>query len=190
MLASGGLVIGPTETRYGMLVRGDSRAALEYLSRIKGRPATMPVSIFARDRAELERSGEITAVGGRIIERFLPGPVTLVVKAKGLWEPQIVLNERIGLRWSSSPVIAELLHLIDVPLTATSANRSGEPDAETIGELAASFGDQVHLYLDAGPLKGITSTVVDCTGGLPVILREGAISRERLLDAVKDLLSE
>lgn len=148
----------------------------------------MPTSIFARNREEIERFGEMTTIARRLMERFLPGPLTLVVRAAGRWEPQVVMNERIGIRWSPSKVISGLLALTDFPLTATSANLSGTADAETVQEVASSFREAVNLYLDGGPLKGITSTVVECTGERPVILREGAISREHILESLKDLL--
>lgn len=148
----------------------------------------MPTAIFARNRDEIERFGEMTEISRRLTERFLPGPLTLVVRAAGTWEPQVVMNERIGIRWSPGEVISGLLAMTDFPLTATSANLSGTPDAETVQEIAAAFGEAVNLYLDGGPLKGITSTVVECSGERPVILREGAISREQILESVKDLI--
>lgn len=188
ILSSGGLVVAPTETRYGLLARGESAEALARLFEAKGRPESMPTSLFVRNRSEIERFGEVTRLASRVIESFLPGPLTLVIRAKGVWEPQIVVNERIGLRWSSSSIIAGLLNETEFPITATSANISGRADAETIAEIASAFGEKVNLYLDAGPLNGITSTVVDCTGEVPAILREGAISRERLLTSVKDML--
>lgn len=188
VLRSGGLVVAPTETRYGLLARGDDREALERLFAAKGRPSQMPTSLFVRGRDEIERFGEVTPLAARIIERFLPGPLTLVIRARGTWEPHVVTNERIGLRWSPSEIIRGLLKETTFPLTATSANLSGQPDAETIAELAEGLGESVQLYLDAGPLKGITSTVVDCSGERPLVLREGAISQELLLANVKDLL--
>lgn len=188
VLIAGGLVVAPTETRYGLLTRGDSREALERLFSAKGRPQSMPTAIFARNLDEIERFGEMTEISRRLTERFLPGPLTLVVRAAGTWEPQVVMNERIGIRWSPGEVISGLLAMTDFPLTATSANLSGTPDAETVQEIATAFGEAVNLYLDGGPLKGITSTVVECSGERPVILREGAISREQILESVKDLI--
>ncbi len=181
-------MVAPTETRYGLLTRGDSREALERLYSAKGRPQFMPTAIFARNHDEIERFGEMTDISRRLVERFLPGPLTLVMRATGKWEPQVVMNERIGIRWSPSKVITGLLAMTDCPLTATSANLSGTPDAETVQEIASALGESVNLYLDGGPLKGITSTVVECSGERPVILREGAISREQILESVKDLL--
>jgi tRNA threonylcarbamoyl adenosine modification protein (Sua5/YciO/YrdC/YwlC family) len=148
----------------------------------------MPTSLFVRGREEIERFGEVTLLAARVIDRFLPGPLTLVIRARGTWEPHVVTDERIGLRWSPSEIIRGLLQETIFPLTATSANLSGQPDAETIVELADGLGESVQLYLDAGPLKGITSTVVDCSGERPIVLREGAISQELLLANVKDLL--
>jgi tRNA threonylcarbamoyl adenosine modification protein (Sua5/YciO/YrdC/YwlC family) len=91
-----------------------------------------------------------------------------------------VVDGKIGLRWSSSPVIDGLLRRLECPLTATSANISGRPDPESVEEIVSQFGDRVDLYLDAGPLTGPTSTVVDCSGEKPKILRDGAIPRAEI----------
>jgi L-threonylcarbamoyladenylate synthase len=92
----------------------------------------------------------------------------------------------IGLRWSSSPVIAEVVRQVSFPVTATSANLSGSPELETIGQIQKAFGSQVSLYLDGGRLIRPVSTVVKCVAGEVTILREGAIDSS----AVYSLLSQ
>jgi L-threonylcarbamoyladenylate synthase len=113
-----------------------------------------------------------------------------VVHARGTWEPQVVVNERIGLRWSTSPVIAKLLETTSFPVTATSANLSGGSDLDSVGQIAAALGESIDLYLDAGELKGLTSTVVDCSGGSINILREGAIPAHVLTEFFRGLEQE
>lgn len=187
ILAAGKLVVAPTETRYGLLARADSRSALESLFSAKGRPASMPTAVFARDISEIGQFGLLSPLAATLAYAFLPGPLTLVLAAKGDWEPQVVVEGRIGVRLSSSMVIANLLQYIDFPITATSANRSGMPDVENVFEASKQFGDLVELYLDAGELKSVTSTVVDCSGESIRILRPGAISEERIAEAISKI---
>ena len=186
-LTKNGLVVAPTETRYGLLARADSRTALERLFDAKGRDESLPTSVFVRGQEELSSFGCLSPVAQRLIDRFLPGPLTLVVCAKGTWEPQVVVNKRIGLRWSTSRVISRILEDTDFPITATSANLSGGRELDTAQQIAATLGDAVELYLDAGELKGVTSTVVDCSGESLRILRAGAIPASEIAECLKDL---
>ncbi len=186
-LAAGKLVVVPTETRYGLLARADSRSALESLFSAKGRPAAMPTAVFARDIAEIGQFGILSPLAATLASAFLPGPLTLVLAARGNWEHQVVVEGRIGVRWSSSLIIAKLLQYIDFPITATSANKSGMPDVASVFEASEQFGGLVELYLDVGELKSVTSTVVDCSGESIRILRPGAISEERIAEAISKI---
>jgi tRNA threonylcarbamoyl adenosine modification protein (Sua5/YciO/YrdC/YwlC family) len=175
VLESGGLVVAPTETRYGLLTRADSDTAVTRLFEVKGRTRQTPTAMFVRGIDEMSRYGLVTLSARRLARRFLPGPLTLVVQAVIVWGPPRVVENKIGFRWSSSPLIAALLEKMPGPLTATSANRSGQPDLESVEEIAAVFGDEIDLYIDGGTLAGPTSTVVECIGESVRVLREGAI---------------
>jgi L-threonylcarbamoyladenylate synthase len=179
------LVVAPTDTRYGLLARADNVEALDLLRRVKMRGEHHAVAVFARSRAEIEQWGEVNERTARLIETFLPGPLTLVLKAKVDWPSPAVVNGRLGIRWSSSPLIQKLLAEIDTPITATSANLSGRAENERVQEIREDFGDAVAVYLDAGVLKGAISTVVDCTRDKLVVLRGGAIAAEDI-DAAAD----
>lgn len=186
LLRSDRLVVAPTETRYGLLCRADSAAALERLVRAKGRDRKQAVSVFVDSPASLWRLGEKTPAAALLAERFLPGPMTLVLRALVHWSAPIVIDGKIGLRLSDAPVILRILREAGGELTATSANRSGSPDLTSVDEIAAQLGDDVALYLDAGELDGRVSTVVDATTDPPVVLREGAISRLQLAEALNN----
>lgn len=179
-LSCGELVVAPTETRYGLLVRADEQEYLEKLYGLKQKDRHQATSLFVRDLIEVGKLGRLTAAAETLFEQFLPGPLTLVLQAIPEWPPPRVVNGKIGLRCSSAATILGLLDRLSVPLTATSANISGESDAEGVEELAAVFGDRVALYLDAGQLAGAVSTVVDCSTEPVRILREGAITREQI----------
>ena len=180
VLLRGEAVIAPTETRYGLLARADQQEMIERLYEIKQRELSQATAVFVRDLTELAQLGRLTVSAEKLARRFLPGPLTLVLQAIPDWLPPRVVDGKIGLRWSSAATIQGLEERLRLPLTATSANISGKSDAESVEELAAAFGDRVALYLDAGPLAGAVSTVVDCAADPVRILREGAISRRQI----------
>ncbi len=180
MLRRDGIVLAPTETRYGLLARIDRPETVHELYRMKKRDLDQPTAVFLKSVDEIERYACLTDVATALAKRFLPGPMTLVMNAREPLPSPLVVDGKIGIRVSSSAVIAGLLERIDFRLTATSANLSGEPETETVSEIADIFGSAVPMYLDAGPLCGPPSTVVDCTGEKPVVLRRGAIAEEEI----------
>jgi tRNA threonylcarbamoyl adenosine modification protein (Sua5/YciO/YrdC/YwlC family) len=183
-IQAGGLVVAPTETRYGMLTKADHQDLLEKLYRLKKRALSNPTALLIRDRGRIGEYGQMTDAAEKLARRFLPGPLTLVLGAKQNWPPPRVVDGKIGLRCSSCPVIEGLFEEIDFDLTATSANRSGEGDFDSIEQIHEAFGNEIELYLDAGPLTGPVSTVVDCSGESIQILREGAISTRDIEKAI------
>ena len=187
ILSRGGLVVAPTETRYGLLARVDLQPLLERLYAVKSRPLDQATAVMVGGLKEIESLGDLTSMARVLVERFLPGPLTLVLRARWDWPPPRVVDGKIGLRWSSSPVIDGLLRRLDCPLTATSANISGRPDPDSVEEIDSQFGDRVDLYMDAGPLTGPTSTVVDCSERRPRILRDGAIPRAEIESAIEQM---
>ncbi|MEW5796483.1 MAG: L-threonylcarbamoyladenylate synthase [Candidatus Zixiibacteriota bacterium] len=180
LLLRGKVVVAPTETRYGLLTRADEQRFVDQLYRLKGRDQTKATAILVRNLAEAEDLGELSPQAKLLARHFLPGPLTLVVRARKDWSAPRVVEGKIGLRWSSSPVIQGLLDRTEWPLTATSANVSGQADAEVVEEIVSIFGNRVGAYLDAGPLTGRTSTVVDCSTQRAQLLREGVIAREEI----------
>ncbi len=180
ILNAGGLLVAPTETRYGLLARADSQMPVERLIHAKRRSPAKPVSIFVAATNRIQSAGRLSPVARRLAERFLPGPLTLVLPAVGQWHPVIVPEHAIGVRVSSSPLVAGIMSRVAYPVTATSANISGDEENERIEQIVDSFGSDVDLYLDGGPLTGLPSTVVDCTVDPPRVLREGAIDPEAI----------
>jgi L-threonylcarbamoyladenylate synthase len=185
ILINGGLVVAPTETRYGLLARADRADSLKRLFDAKGRSVLQPTSVFVSNLADVGRYALVTVNAHALAASFLPGPLTLVLNATVQWDAPLVVKGKIGFRISSSPVIAYLVGAVGAPLTATSANRSGEGDLATVGEIQAVLGDQIDLYLDGGPLLNDTSTVVDAAGDAMVILREGGIPATAINQAVR-----
>jgi L-threonylcarbamoyladenylate synthase len=184
ILKEGGIVVAPTETRYGVLGRIDNIKTVEKIYRLKKRAVEEATAIFVRSREEISRFAYENENSKKLSETFLPGPLTLVLRDKSGLPAPIVVDKKIGIRFSSSRVISKILAEIDVNLTATSANISGNKEAVTISEISQSFGGGVDLYFDSGLLDSPPSTVVDCSGKELRILREGAIASKELIETV------
>jgi L-threonylcarbamoyladenylate synthase len=173
LICAGEVVAFPTETLYGLAVDALDEAALARLVQLKGWVAEHPISLIVADEAMLQRV--VTAVPSaarRLMGEHWPGPLTLVLPAAdGL--PAVLVNPRggVGLRVSSDPVARALVQAVGRPITATSANRSGQPAATDAG-LAAR--EAVSLVLDGGVRETSASTVVEVLDR-PVLLRQGAV---------------
>jgi len=178
------LVVAPTETRYGLLARADMQGTVEKVCQVKGRDLSVPLALFVEKPEDLNELGWMNNAAQKLSDRFMPGPLTLVVKSRKDWSQPRVQNDKIGLRCSSTPLIKQLTAFVDFPISATSANSSGSDENRSISEIKEEFGDQIHLYVDGGMLTGPTSTVVDCTIEPVNIIREGAISTQEILETV------
>ncbi|MEW6444400.1 MAG: L-threonylcarbamoyladenylate synthase [bacterium] len=186
-LRAGGILAYPTETLYGLGVDPFRADALEKLFRLKARPEGLAVSALVRDEAMMRQVVlEVPALASRLVEAFLPGPLTLVLLARPELPERLTAGTgRVGVRISSHPLVARLFSVHTHPFTTTSANPSGMPGARSGAEVAAYFPHGLDCLLDAGPVPGGTgSTVVDVTGAAARILRQGALSREDLARVV------
>ena len=178
-LRAGGIVVYPTETLYGLGCDATDESALRRLAALKGRDAAKPISVLVASRARLDDvAAKPSAEAERLMDAFWPGPLTIVFRARPELSPVLTGgHETIGARVSPHPVARALAEGLDRPLTATSANPGGEPPPSTAGAARDYFGDAVDAYVDAGATPGgAASTVVDCSGAAPVVLREGAVS--------------
>jgi len=191
-LRAGKLVAYPTETVWGIAADARSPRAVEALQQWKGRASTQPISILISKPAVLDMLGfERSELGARLMARFWPGPLTLVLPCLGVFAPGIARADgAVGVRCSSHPVARALAQRAEAegifPLTSTSLNRSGEPsvtardDAERI--CAQSEGVlMLGLELDwEGECDTCGSTVLDLAGPSPRVLRWGALGRADL----------
>ena len=173
ILREGGIVAFPTETVYGLGVRADRPESVERLSRVKGRPSEKAYSYHVAT-AERARSlvENVPADAARLMERYWPGPLTLVLPAP---EP----GGTIGLRVPAGAAARALLELVDVPLFVPSANPSGEPPAVTAAEVERYFGDSIDAIVDVGECQiKQSSTIVRFHECGYEVAREGIITRE------------
>lgn len=186
VLAEGGLVAFPTETVYGLGARADDDAAVAAIFALKGRPADHPLIVHVADPADAEAF--VSGLGDaarRLIGAFWPGPLTIIVpRAAGMAEAAAGGQATVGLRCPSHPVAHALLAAArqrGVPgVAAPSANRFGRISPTRAQHVVDEFGEAV-LVVDGGGCEvGIESSIVDCSGRAPALLRPGQIPRERL----------
>jgi len=191
VLKNSGIIAYPTETFYGLGTNPLDESAVKRLFDIKGRDFDKPVSILVKDLNALSLvAEEIPPAAERLIKRFWPGPLTIVFRAKKNIPLILTANTgRIGVRVSSSPIAKRLLGIIDMPLTATSANPSGEKSPVTAEEVEIYFRDKVDMILDGGKLQGkVGSTIIDATTGRDLeCIREGDIPFAVILEYCKNL---
>jgi len=177
ILRDGRLVAYPTETYYGVAADPWQAAALERLLVLKGRSPRAPLPLILPGRDHLAAVvAEVPVAAEALMDRHWPGPLTLVLPARqGLPSP-LVSPDGVGVRLSPDPVATGLAMRLDAPLVATSANRTGEPPALTVDEVAWRLPG-VDLAVDGGPATGgQPSTVVAVSlAGKVKVLRHGAI---------------
>ena len=185
-LAAGELVAFPTETVYGLGARADSDTAVAGIFALKGRPSDHPLIVHVAEAADAPRfAATLPEVARRLIDAFWPGPLTVIVpRAPGLAAAAAGGQGTIGLRCPAHPVAHALLAAArrhGVPgVAAPSANRFGRISPTRASHVVDEFGDAL-LVLDGGDCAvGIESTIVDCSGAVPVLLRPGQIGRERI----------
>jgi L-threonylcarbamoyladenylate synthase len=186
-LRRGRVIAYPTETLYGLGVDPFREQALERLCALKGRPSGMPVSVLVRDAAMLSQvASDLTGSAERLLDAFLPGPLTLVLRARpGLPAGLVSDTGKIGIRISAHPFMAHLFSAYPSPITTTSANPTGCTDARGAGDILSYFPEGIDCILDAGPVKRpVGSTVVDATGEEALVLRVGAIGADRIREAL------
>ena len=184
-LNNGELVVAPTETQYAILARVDNTAVLENLFKLKGRDRKKPLSIFVQKISQLKYYAEVSPMSELIAGKFLPGPLTLVLRSKKDFGQLITREGKTGFRLSGNTLIQKILDKIGVPVTATSANFSGSAANESAMIIKEKFGSKIAVYLDGGRLNNPASTVVEVIDDKVNILREGAISKTDILAAIR-----
>lgn len=184
-IRTGGAVVFPTRCLYGLAVDARSEAAIERMFAIKKRPPDKPVSVLISQLQQVKTlATSISPAAGRIIQRFWPGKVTVVFEAQPEVSALLTAGSgKIGIRLAAHPVAAALTRQVGFPITATSANLSGQPGCHRIEDLDAPVRKDADLILDAGMLQeGMGSTVVDASGDTIVVLRQGVVPQKEILD--------
>ena len=187
VINSGGLVAVPTETVYGLAGNGLDEQAVREIYRVKGRPEVKPLSLMVHNPSVLDLYCEdIPKAAYALAERFWPGPLTIVLKSKEC-VPEIVRagGDTVGLRCPDHPLTLELLKACRLPLAAPSANLSGAPSPKTAADVLSGLDGEIDAVIDGGTCGiGLESTIIDMSRTPYRILRQGALSEEKIAQAL------
>jgi L-threonylcarbamoyladenylate synthase len=176
-LRAGAVIAFPTDTLYGVGARASDAAAVARLYEVKRRPAGQPMVWLVTDRAQVERFAVVSEVASELMERYWPGPLTLVLPARITTD-----GPTIAVRAPDHEVALELLSSLGEPIASSSANPAGQPPPVDADQVIAMLDDALDLVLDGGPCRiGQPSTILDLSGATPRILREGAIPSSELI---------
>lgn len=192
LLAQGELVAFPTETVYGLGANALDSRAVAKIFEAKGRPADNPLIVHLATADEITNvANDIPNLAYQLIEKFWPGPLTLVLPKNDSIPDIVTANSNtVAVRQPAHPVALGLIAAAGVPVAAPSANKSGKPSPTTAQHVAQDLGSKVSLILDGGPTQvGLESTVLDLTSKQPTLLRAGAISKEELEEICGPILT-
>ncbi|MFH1460919.1 MAG: L-threonylcarbamoyladenylate synthase [Patescibacteria group bacterium] len=185
-----GAIIFPTDTVYGLGVRALNEYAIDRLFKIKKRPETKPVPVMVRDIKMARKLAYFDRKKEKILEQVWPGQVTVVLEKREVVPSILTAGQRtIGLRIADHPFVSALMEKLNEPITATSANFSGEPPMISSSLVIKTFEKaypRPDLILDAGDLPiSPPSTVLDLTSSKPKILRIGPVTKKDLMKMLK-----
>jgi L-threonylcarbamoyladenylate synthase len=190
IIRGGGIVAFPTETVYGLGANGYNPLAVARIFEVKRRPSFDPLILHVADPADVRKLvKEIPSSAKKLIERFWPGPVTVVLlKEENI--PDIVTAglPSIAVRMPDHPMALSLIKESKCPIAAPSANPFGYLSPTTAGHVREQLGDQVDLILDGGPCTvGVESTIVSFLDGKPRLLRPGGVSLEEIESVIGEV---
>jgi len=189
----GGVIAFPTDTVYGLGCSLLDVAAVEMVGRLKRRAREHAyISLIPDPSQALGLALSVSGVAKRLIDRFWPGPLSLVFIAAEIVPMRVRgAGGTIALRCPNDVLSHAMLQRIGGPMVSSSANMSGQPPAETAEDVVATFGNQLDLVLDGGPRRGgVPSTLVDVSGPRPKLLRRGALDVTPWLGEFEDLARE
>ncbi|MFK4914963.1 L-threonylcarbamoyladenylate synthase [Lactococcus petauri] len=187
-LKAGELAVLPTETVYGIFADATNEAAVQKLYAVKGRPVEKALNMNVADYDTiLKYSVHQTAYLEKLVQTFLPGPLTIILEAS----PEVpewihVGKTTVGFRMPSIPATQEVIKALGV-LVGPSANLTGSPSPRFYDDLTSAILDKAAVALQDDSVYGLDTTILDLSGEMPKILRQGAITAQELLDAVPEL---
>jgi L-threonylcarbamoyladenylate synthase len=175
-LRKGNLVVYPTETLYGLGANALDEGAVKRVFIAKSRPFDMPISIAVSDMQMIETVAVLDATSRKLVQNFMPGPITLVLKKKPK-VPDLVTaaTDEVGIRMPDHPLALKIIHRFG-PITSTSANLHSHPDPVNLKNTVKEMGESVSVYLDCGSTKlGRHSTIIAVHDGEIEVVRQGVI---------------
>jgi L-threonylcarbamoyladenylate synthase len=181
IVRAGGVVAVPTDTFYGLAADPFRREAVDRIFRVKERSAERAIPLIGSGRDQIaEWLGRLPPLGARLADRFWPGPLTLLLSAPPSLAGEVTGGTgKVGVRVPAHPIARALCQVCGHPLTATSANLSGQPPCEQPQDVERLLESRIDALVDAGPTAGgAASTIVDVTGNDAILVRSGAIPWE------------
>ena len=176
-LRGGAVIAFPTDTLYGVGARATDPVAMARLYQVKRRPSGQPMVWLVTDRAQVEQFAAVSPAATELMARFWPGPLTLVLPARDQ-----KAMPTIAARAPDHVVALALLRALGEPIASSSANPAGRPPPVDADQVIAGLGDELDLVLDGGPCRvGQPSTILDLSGVMPQVLRQGAIPASELI---------
>lgn len=182
-LRKGGVVAFPTETVMGLGVVYNDHRAYDRLNKVKERPEDKPYTLMVKNVEEIAKYAVIDEATQRVIDSFMPGSLTILVKVKKNSVPSYVTHNTdvIGIRVPTNIEARILLDMVSIPLLVPSANKSGSKPALNSDEVKQIFGEELDFVM-SGKAKGeVPSTIVDLTKESPKVVRPGPISEEDIV---------
>jgi len=185
-LLEGKLVAYPTDTLYGLGADPRCAGAVEHLFRAKRRAPTEGIPLIAADVLQIEAClGRLSRLGRRLADVFWPGPLTMVIAAGSGLNPRVRGEQAsVAVRVPDYAIARELAAELGHPLTATSANVSGQAAATTADEAVKALDSELAMVLDGGPTGAVHSTIIDVRNATPVLLRAGVVPWDRVLQSL------
>lgn len=187
ILRKGNIVALPTETVYGLAADATNEQAVRKIFQAKGRPSDNPLIVHVATKAQLfELVSDLQPYVEKLIDTFSPGPITYILPDAGIVAPTVTAGlSTVGIRIPNHPVALAILKEVNRPLAAPSANRSGRPSPTEAKHVEEDLAGKISALVDGGRTSvGIESTVLDCTGPVPIILRPGAVTAQEIRKVV------
>lgn len=188
VILGGGVVAFPTETVYGLGASANDEKAVARIFEAKGRPQDNPLIVHVDSTLAAQQIAHFGDKANKLVERYWPGPLTLILKSKGV--PSVVTAglDTVGVRMPDCDAALSLIAACGVPIAAPSANKSGSPSPTHASHVQNDFGDEI-LILDAGECSiGVESTIIDMTHDIPIILRPGAVTLEMIQECIGEAI--
>ena len=184
LIKRGEIVAFPTETVYGLGANAFNVEACKKIYLAKERPADKPLTLHVANFEMIEEIAEINLTAEKLIEKFLPGPLTIILPKKNIVPDFVTCNSKsVGIRFPKNVIAQEFIKIAGVPIAAPSANISGKNPPVTAQEVFENLSGRIEIILDGGKCDvGISSTIVDISTGELKILRQGIISAESIAE--------
>lgn len=189
IIRNGGLIAFPTETVYGLGASVFDKRAVKKIYAAKGRPSDNPLIVHISDKSQIkELAREITPTAQKLIDNFMPGPFTIILKKNDCIPDAVTAGlDTVGIRFPENELAVKFIAAAGVPIAAPSANLSGKPSPTKAIHVINDMMGRIEGIIDGGTCNvGVESTIVDASGDAPVLLRPGGITIEMLREIVPE----